>query len=1067
MPALVLVPAPAPAARRWHRHRRAARHVGRGAHHLLRWFGSLAAVLILVALVAIWRLLQGPIELNWLAPYVEAAFDRTGMGVKVAVSGVRFGLDQTTQQLDLRATGVRVSLRDGAPLASFPEMATSFALGALLRGRLEPTKVVVERPVLHLVRDKSGAVSAQISSGKDAAPSLGPQMLETLAGPRAADAPLGLLRELNIRGATVSVEDEASGQSWQADRVDLSVVRSAKGVRGDFSLAVPLNNSLPEAHAYYRYFADRQVLDVDLSIDGVEPDDIPPLIPELAQLQHLHAPVSGTLRSRIDLAHRQALGSRLDLALGKGSLHSEWLPSGSVGLEQGEVHLVYAPEASEVRLEKIRLDLGGGAELVAAGTLDGVRYELIAAPREARPAAHVTARLTGALRHLPTGRLGELWPQKFAAGGRRWALANLHGGVLDEAALQVALDLDPASYTANLAQAHGSLRYHDVTVNYFTGLPMAHNVGGTAVFAGKRLDFIPTSGEVGGIKLSGGTLQITNLGEGAEWLTIDLGLGGPLQEALDIIDAKPLRYAHAIGIDPAQVAGRTDVQLHFRFPLLAALKLDQIEYGAKATVTGGQIGKVALNRGLSEANLALDLTQAGAQLRGNAKFDGTPAKLEASVPFHARGGPKGVYKIALRLDAAAQHRLDLDLAPDRIKGPIAADVTYLALAPGRGEATALLDLRETALAISEAGWKKPPDQPGWAKIVLDLDSDKISRISQVEVKAPGLDGNFTAEFSPDKKHIERVDIARLAVGDSEVSGTVRRHGAGWMADIHAPRIDAQKLLKDAASGTPSAASSPPLAVSARVDHLVLGPQRELQGLTANLVRSGGIWQSGRLDGRYVNGHRLSLRFGEEDGQRLLFQTDDLGAMLRAFDIADGIVGGKLTVDGQLTQVGGKRSLRAHVEGENYTLVQAPVMARILALPSFTGVASMLSGAGLPFAGVRGDVSYSGSVLTIKRLLAFGESLGVTADGWLDLDRDWLELHGTVAPAYMLNSMVGHVPVLGPLLGGGSQGLFAANYRLSGASGNPQVMVNPLSALAPGILRQLFDPIVGLPAAAQQ
>jgi len=68
--------------------RGAARRVGRGAHHLLRWIGSFAAVIILVLLFGIWRLMQGPIELNWLTPYVEAAFQRSGIGLKMAISGV-------------------------------------------------------------------------------------------------------------------------------------------------------------------------------------------------------------------------------------------------------------------------------------------------------------------------------------------------------------------------------------------------------------------------------------------------------------------------------------------------------------------------------------------------------------------------------------------------------------------------------------------------------------------------------------------------------------------------------------------------------------------------------------------------------------------------------------------------------------------------------------------------------------------------------------------------------------------------------------------------------------------
>jgi uncharacterized protein YhdP len=160
-------------------------------------------------------------------------------------------------------------------------------------------------------------------------------------------------------------------------------------------------------------------------------------------------------------------------------------------------------------------------------------------------------------------------------------------------------------------------------------------------------------------------------------------------------------------------------------------------------------------------------------------------------------------------------------------------------------------------------------------------------------------------------------------------------------------------------------------------------------------------------------------------------------------------------------------LRAHVEGQNYTITGAPGVARLLALPSLTGFASLLSGTGLPFSTLRGDFTYSGSQIATGQMLAFGESLGITANGWIDIDRDRLELQGTVAPAYMINSILGNIPVVGQLLGGGSQGLIAANFQLSGPMSDPAVAVNPLSALAPGILRQLFSPLVGFSASPRK
>lgn len=1019
--------------------------------------------MILALLVAMWRLMQGPIELNWLAPYVEAALERSGSGLDVTISGVRFGIDRTTHQLDLRTENIRIALADGRPVASFPEMAMSFALGSLLRGWLAPTQLVVERPVLHLKRGAGGSISAQIGTEHHLAGDLGPQLIEQLAMPRQPDTPLGMLRHVSIRGATVIVDDLASGLTWRADRVDVSVERSGKGVRGDISLAVPLGSSMPELHASYRYLAERRLLDLEISIDGVQPTAIPPLIPELAQLRHVEAPVSGVLRTRIDIAKGTAQGSRLDLALGQGQLHSEWLPSGSVAVEKGELHATYAPERDEVRVESLTLDLGGGTELVLDGAFAGVTPELVAAPPDARPSGTVRGTVTAALKQVPMARLGQLWPAAFSPGGRRWTLANIQDGVLDEASAQLVVDLDPAAHTAEVVNAAGRLKYRDATVNYFKGLPPVRKVAGTAVFAGKQLEFAPTGGVIKGIRVTGGSLVLTNLGEPTEWLTVDLALAGPLPDALEVIDAKPLHYARAIGLNPAQVGGRIEAQLHFQFPLLDDLKLDAVDYGVKATLTGTSIPKVALDRSFRDGNLTLDIARSGAQVRGTARFDEVPAKLDANVFFRPKNGPSALFRVEMTLDDAAQKRLGLDFAPDRLSGPIALDATYRAFAANRGEASVLFDLKDAALAIAEAGWQKPPGQPGSAKIALDLENEKIARIRQVEVSAAGLQGRLTAQLAADRKQIERVDLRRLTIGDSDISGTVtRRAGGGWRADIHATQIDARRMIKGATTAAPAAASLP-LAVNARVDRLVFGPKRELRQVGAALLRTGGVWQSGHVDGRFADGRRLSLRFGEDGGHRLILQSDDLGATFKLLDIADNVVGGQITLDGQLTETGGQRTLRAHIEGQSYTVMRASILARLLALPSLTGLASTLTGSGLPFSTLRGDLVYSGSRVSIERMLAFGEALGITADGWIDLDRERLELQGTVAPAYAINSILGHVPVLGQLLGGGSQGLIAANYRLSGAMADPDIAVNPLSALAPGFLRQLFAPLVGFPA----
>ena len=407
-------------------------------------------------------------------------------------------------------------------------------------------------------------------------------------------------------------------------------------------------------------------------------------------------------------------------------------------------------------------------------------------------------------------------------------------------------------------------------------------------------------------------------------------------------------------------------------------------------MTGVSIAKVAMDRNLTDGAIALELARAGAHAQGTARVDGIPIKLDATVPFRVRGGPRAIYRIGMTLDVEARRRLGLDFDA-RLTGPIGVDVTYSRFEAARAQAVANLDLRAASLAIDEAGWKKSPDTPGTAKLVIELDHDRITQLSDVEVKSAGLDGRLAVAVSEDGKQVERVDIRRMVAGDNDFSGTVTRHpGGGWHADIHAIRIDGRKLIKEAASGS-GPASPIPLAVTARIDRLTLGPHQEIGQITGELLRRGGIWQSARLDGRLPNGHKLALRLGDAASRQFNFETDDLGATLKLLGVADNVIGGRLAINGQLSSSAGAQTMQGHIEGANYSVARAPVMARVLALPSFTGILSMLSGDGLPFGTLRGDFTLSGGRVTIKNLLAFGEAIGITANGWVDTERDRLDL----------------------------------------------------------------------------
>src|SRR5204862_5703861 len=101
---------------------------------------------------------QRHIDLDRITSYNQQRVNRPGGGMQIAISRARLEIDRQSRQLDLQLEDVRVADADGEPFAAFPEMTAGFSLNSLLQGKLAPTRIVIERSVLHLVRDQAGAM---------------------------------------------------------------------------------------------------------------------------------------------------------------------------------------------------------------------------------------------------------------------------------------------------------------------------------------------------------------------------------------------------------------------------------------------------------------------------------------------------------------------------------------------------------------------------------------------------------------------------------------------------------------------------------------------------------------------------------------------------------------------------------------------------------------------------------------------------------------------------------------------------------------------------------------------
>jgi len=114
------------------------------------------------------------------------------------------------------------------------------------------------------------------------------------------------------------------------------------------------------------------------------------------------------------------------------------------------------------------------------------------------------------------------------------------------------------------------------------------------------------------------------------------------------------------------------------------------------------------------------------------------------------------------------------------------------------------------------------------------------------------------------------------------------------------------------------------------------------------------------------------------------------------------------------------------------------------------------GAGVSFTRMRAEFTRSPGKLSVRDGVVWGPAMGATIEGSLDYARDNVGMRGTFVPAYALNNLLARVPIVGLFMGGQNEGVFGMTYEVVGSVSNATLRVNPMSMMAPGFLRKIFE-----------
>ena len=153
-------------------------------------------------------------------------------------------------------------------------------------------------------------------------------------------------------------------------------------------------------------------------------------------------------------------------------------------------------------------------------------------------------------------------------------------------------------------------------------------------------------------------------------------------------------------------------------------------------------------------------------------------------------------------------------------------------------------------------------------------------------------------------------------------------------------------------------------------------------------------------------------------RRLVVRSGDAGAVARAFGIYGNARGGRLRMEAILHDDLPDRPITDTVTIHNYRVVNAPTLAELLSVATLTRILDRLRGEGIAVSTFIMPFAIVNDVPMVEDAEAADLSIGLNAEGTVDLETERADISGTIVPAYAVNSIVGTIPLLGELLVGG-------------------------------------------------
>ncbi len=916
-------------------------------------------------------------------------------------------------------------------------------------GRREPDDILVEKLVVRFRRDSGLKIRGELSTKHS-------QALIDSSYAVARDGS----RQLKFAAEGIGLRDwlpdpmerEVGPIGWDSKAsVDAKLIYKPDGTPLDPEIKLSFGPGTLRAGRY----ATTQLNDLSLNLQIMASRNQIELLPSMLSAGHFDARMIGGVRP-VDAEQGYAGPLQFELiadpAAGTPTVVGE--PS-----QPGALKLAGTYHRRQKLLDISDIDVRIGKDRAVGSASIGFRGET--------PSIAAAAASDG----LSIAAIKQFWPYWVAPPARDWALRNVVGGRATSITVDARIPgglIGRFHKGAKMEPDQFKLRadFSGVRLDTFGELPAIRDAAGTFDINGMAVSAHMQSGSIflpndSAVEVTSGNFAIEDFGERPARAEVRIAGSGALRSIAEVAAARPLDVPARIQMRPEQFSGEGHVDVVARFPVTREIGRKDVDWSAILELDGAGSTEKIQGRLISGADVHIEATPVQIRVMGKADIDGVPTRVEMTEPMAGSTGPREREFTAL-VDEKARAKMGLKLDPI-----VTGDMEVKIKQDKSGAEIHVIDLKKAEVTLPWLGWVKGQGIDASASFKL-VSKSGITHLDDFYLEGEGFSAVGSLVF--DKKGVVSADFANVTLNKGDVlSVQIKRDDKVYRVKAEGPRYDARglinKLMHEGGFGDAQGDTS--VVVTANIGTVLGFGGAAMNGVSMSYGAVNGWFDNLSMRGTFSQSEYASI-VASTSNRETTFEIDttNAGAALRMVDVYRKMNGGRMLA--RLSRTAGG-PFKGPVNITNFVVENESRLKSLVSDPAQVQVERGANGDAIrerlrrmetnraTFQEGKAIIEKGEDFFRIEDGVLRGTQIGFTFDGLLYDANRHMSLSGTFMPGMGLSRAIGLIPVVGELFGNGRDtSLIGITFRLSGPAKNPNIEINPVSIVAPGVFRKVFE-----------